>query len=63
MDRLAMLEKMVAAQPDQPFPAYGLAMEYRKLGRLEEAEQVLADRARRYGRAELPIDLAAIPQL
>ena len=30
---------------------------------IEEAEQTLADRAQRYGRAELPIDLAAIPAL
>jgi tetratricopeptide (TPR) repeat protein len=37
MDRLAMLLKMVAAKPDEPFVRYGLAMEYRKLARGEEA--------------------------
>jgi hypothetical protein len=30
---------------------------------VEQAEAQLADRAQRYGRAELPIDLAHIPQL
>ena len=39
MDRLAMLEKMVAAQPGEPFVRYGLAMEYRKLGRAQEARE------------------------
>jgi tetratricopeptide (TPR) repeat protein len=37
MDRLAMLLKMVAAKPDEPFVRYGLAMEYRKLTRTDEA--------------------------
>jgi tetratricopeptide (TPR) repeat protein len=37
MDRLAMLQKMVATQPGEPFGHYGLAMELRKLGRSEEA--------------------------
>lgn len=37
MDRLAMLEQMVAAKPDEAFPRYGLAMEYKKLGRHEDA--------------------------
>ncbi len=37
MDRLAMLLKMVAAKPDEPFVRYGLAMEYRKLERFGEA--------------------------
>ena len=30
---------------------------------VEQAEATLSDRASRYGRAELPIDLAEIPQL
>lgn len=38
MDRLAMLEKMVAAKPDDPFPKYGRAMELKKLGRNDEAD-------------------------
>lgn len=32
-----MLEQMVAQKPDEPFPRYGLAMEYAKRERLEEA--------------------------
>lgn len=35
--RLAMLEKMVASGTKDPFAWYGLAMEYRSLGRLEDA--------------------------
>ena len=30
---------------------------------IDEAESTLQDRARRIGRGELPIDLAAVPQL
>ncbi len=37
MDRLGMLRSMVAAKPDDPFPAYGLAMELTKTGALDEA--------------------------
>jgi tetratricopeptide (TPR) repeat protein len=47
MDRLAMLLKMVVAKPDEPFVRYGLAMEYRKLQRNDEAIEafgVLIDR-------------------
>ena len=40
MDRLAMLERFVAQQPGQPFPRYGLAMEYRKLERLEDSLEI-----------------------
>ncbi len=37
MDRLALLEQMIARTPDDPFPRYGRAMELRKLGRTEQA--------------------------
>jgi tetratricopeptide (TPR) repeat protein len=37
MDRLSMLETMVVKRPDDPFPKYGLAMEYRRLDRPEDA--------------------------
>ncbi len=37
MDRLAMLQQFANTKPDDPFPRYGLAMEYKKLGRLQEA--------------------------
>jgi len=39
MDRLAMLHKIAAERPDEAFPQYGLAMEYRRLQRNEEAVQ------------------------
>lgn len=39
MDRLGMLRKMVAAKPDDPFPAYGLAMELGRVGEPSEARE------------------------
>lgn len=35
--RLAALEKMIQAGTDDPFAWYGLAMEYRKDGRVDDA--------------------------
>jgi tetratricopeptide (TPR) repeat protein len=35
--RLEVLEKMVAKAPDDPFPYYGLALEYRGQGRDDDA--------------------------
>lgn len=35
--RLAALEKMIQAGTDDPFAWYGLAMEYRKEGRIDDA--------------------------
>lgn len=35
--RLEALEKMVAAGPKDPFPYYGLALEYRSAGRIDDA--------------------------
>ena len=32
MDRLSMLLSMVTTKPNDPFPRYGLAMEFKKLG-------------------------------
>jgi len=37
-----MLLKFVDQQPGNPFPRYGLAMEYKKLGRLPEANAAFA---------------------
>lgn len=37
VDRLPMLLKMVEAKPNEPFVRYGLAMEYRKLERWDDA--------------------------
>ena len=42
MDRLAMLQQMLAERPGEPFVHYGLAMELRKLGRGDEARQAFA---------------------
>jgi tetratricopeptide (TPR) repeat protein len=46
MDRLAMLEKLVVGKPDDPFPRYGLAMEYKKLGRHDEAVRAFEELTR-----------------
>ena len=48
MDRLAMLESMAQARPDDPFPSYGLAMELVKLGRLDAAKSTFADLVERH---------------
>jgi len=40
--RLAILEQMVASGQADAFARYGLAMEYRKAGRTEEALQVFS---------------------
>lgn len=48
MDRLGMLTAMVAAKPDDPFPRYGLAMEYKKLGRDDDAAAAFAALAERH---------------
>jgi hypothetical protein len=42
MDRLAMLQKLVAAGAKDPFVHYGLAMEHRRLQDLEASSQVFA---------------------
>ena len=36
-DRVDLLKRFVQENPDDPFPRYGLAMEYRRLGRVAEA--------------------------
>jgi predicted Zn-dependent protease len=43
MNRLAMLEEFVAKNPKDPFPRYGLAMELRNAGRLDEARTRFAE--------------------
>jgi tetratricopeptide (TPR) repeat protein len=37
MSRVAQLERLLAAEPNDPFVLYGLANEYAKLGRVDEA--------------------------
>jgi tetratricopeptide (TPR) repeat protein len=40
--RLDMLEQFAAQSPNDPFPLYGLAQEYKNLGRLEDAARSFA---------------------
>jgi tetratricopeptide (TPR) repeat protein len=37
-----MLKAFIAQRPADPFPRYGLALEYKNAGRLEEAREVFA---------------------
>jgi len=43
MGRIEQLRQFIAQKPDDPFPRYGLALELRNAGRLEEARQVFAE--------------------
>lgn len=38
MDRLAKFQEFIAKKPNDPFPRYGLAMEYRNAGQLDDAQ-------------------------
>lgn len=40
MDRVATFKSFIEKKPDDPFPRYGLAMEYRNTGKYEQAQQV-----------------------
>lgn len=40
MDRVATFKSFIEKKPDDPFPRYGLAMEYRNTGRYQEAQDV-----------------------
>jgi tetratricopeptide (TPR) repeat protein len=42
-NREQMLKDFVAKNPSDPFPRYGLALEYKNSGRRAEAAQVFAD--------------------
>jgi hypothetical protein len=42
VDRLAMLREFVQSKPDDPFPRYGLAMELKNQGQLEDAAREFA---------------------
>src|SRR5215469_9547279 len=41
--RLDMLLDFAQKQPNDPFPKYGVAIEYRNLGRLDEAARAFAE--------------------
>ncbi|MEE9383433.1 MAG: tetratricopeptide repeat protein [Nannocystaceae bacterium] len=43
LDRLAMLRQMVARQPSDPFPRYGLGMELKKRGDHDDAWRVFSE--------------------
>jgi tetratricopeptide (TPR) repeat protein len=43
MDRIATLKTLIARAPQDPFPRYGLAMEFRSRGELIEAWAVFSD--------------------
>jgi tetratricopeptide (TPR) repeat protein len=47
-DRLATIRDYVQSRPDEPFPRYGLAMEYAKEGLLAEAEAEFQELRRRH---------------
>ena len=47
MDRIAQLEKFLAARPDDPFPRYALALEQRSRGDLPLATGTLQELERR----------------
>lgn len=38
MDRIATFKSFIEKKPDDPFPRYGLAMEYRNTGKYEKAQ-------------------------
>jgi tetratricopeptide (TPR) repeat protein len=48
MPSIEALEKLIELCPGDPFPRYGLAMELKKQGRLEEAVGALEDLIRRF---------------
>lgn len=48
-DRLAMIEKMIAAGSEDPFHHYARAMELRSLGRLEDALGAFGEVRDRFG--------------
>jgi tetratricopeptide (TPR) repeat protein len=39
MGRIEQLQEFIKTSPNDPFPRYGLALEYKNSGRLEEATQ------------------------
>jgi tetratricopeptide (TPR) repeat protein len=43
MSRIDAIKKIVEQQPNDPFPRYGLAMEYKNAGRHDEAHAAFAE--------------------
>lgn len=48
MDRIATFKSFIARTPNDPFPRYGLAMEYRSRGELAEAWSTFAELLERF---------------
>ncbi len=48
MSRIDAIAKIVESQPNDPFPRYGLAMEYKNAGRAEEAHAQFEELRRRH---------------
>jgi tetratricopeptide (TPR) repeat protein len=48
MSRIEAIKKIVEQQPNDPFPRYGLAMEYKNAGRADEAHASFAELERRH---------------
>ena len=48
MDRLEAIRKFMSDRPNDPFPIYGLAMELRRRGDLEESRRVFASLSERF---------------
>ena len=47
-DRLEEIKKIVEQMPNDPFPRYGLAMEYKTSGNLQAADETFRDLAQRH---------------
>ena len=48
MPDIDAIKKIIAVQPNEPFPRYGLAMELKRLGRLDEAHEAFEEMERRF---------------
>jgi Flp pilus assembly protein TadD len=48
MGRLEAIQKIVESSPNDPFPRYGLAMELKNAGRLDEARAAFEELERRF---------------
>lgn len=48
MGRIEQLEQFVAQRPDDPFPRYGLALELKNAGRLDDADRQFAELMTRF---------------
>jgi tetratricopeptide (TPR) repeat protein len=48
MSRIEVIKKIVAQQPNDPFPRYGLAMEYKNAGQADEAHAAFSELEERW---------------